>query len=89
MLGLFLMDWMTTMLFGSIGCAWITYHSDQWKDLDEGGRGMSWKSRFEVQKFGILPCFEIRIVIFRISPGVSLRCKVGKHIPIKQHNKPY
>ena len=89
MLGLFLMDWMTTMLFLIHRMCGSIHHSIQWKRLDEGGRGMSWKSRFEVQKFGILPCFEIRIVIFRISPGVSLRCKVGKHIPIKQHNKPY
>ena len=43
----------------------------------------------ETEKFGILPCFETKILIFRISPGVGLRCNIGKHIPIKQHNKPY
>ena len=41
----------------------------------------SWKSVFH-------PCFETENAIFRISPGVSLRCNMGKHIPIKQHNKP-
>ena len=41
------------------------------------------------RKSGILPCFETWISIFRISPGVGLRCKGGKHIPVKQHNKSY
>ena len=34
------------------------------------------------------PCFEIEKRFRRISPGVGLRCNTGKHIPIKQHNKP-
>ena len=33
------------------------------------------------------PCFETENRFRRISPGVGLRCKVGKHIPIKQHNE--
>ena len=40
------------------------------------------------RKSGILPCFEPWISIFRISPGVGLRCNTRKHIPIKQHSKP-
>ena len=43
----------------------------------------------KMKKFVFHPCFETENAIFRISPGVSLRCKGGKHIPIKQHNKPY